>query len=251
VKTNFSDDMNNLYHNDHNGEFTDLAGPAGFGPVSVPFLGFGVKFFDYDDDGWPDVFVANGHVNPQVNGHSFGVKYAERPLLFHNLRNGRLEEVGLHAGPDFLKPRVARGAALGDFLNNGRQDVLVSVLDGSPVLFRQRSTRQQHWLRVKTVGTLSNRDGLGARVEVTTGSLQQSAEVRTNSSFESASDPRLHFGLGPAAKGDSVVVHWPSGKVDTIGPEAADQQLVVEEGKGVVDRQAASRLTKPGLARTR
>jgi len=250
VKTNFSDDMNNLYHNDHNGEFTDLAGSAGFGPVSIPFLGFGVKFFDYDDDGWPDVFVANGHVNPQVNEHSFGVKYAERPLLFHNLRNGRWEEVGLHAGPDFLKPRVARGTALGDFLNNGRQDVLVSVLDGSPVLFRQSSALERHWLRVKTVGTRSNRDGLGARVEVTTGSLQQTAEVRTNSSFESASDPRLHFGLGSAARVDSVVVRWPSGKVDTIGALGVDQQIVVEEGKGVIASQRGivhgkTRLGKP------
>jgi enediyne biosynthesis protein E4 len=234
VKTNFSDDTNNLYHNDHNGEFTDLAGPASFGPVSVPFLGFGVKFFDYDNDGWPDIFVANGHVNPQVDGHSFGVTYAERPLLFHNLGNGKFGEVGLHGGPDFVKPRVARGAALGDFMNKGSQDVLVSVLDGSPILFREKPPPQGHWLRIKTVGTRSNRDGFGGRIEVRTGNLVQNAEVRANSSFESASDPRLHFGLGAARVVDSIVVRWPSGKVDSIVNQAVDQELIIEEGKGVV-----------------
>jgi enediyne biosynthesis protein E4 len=247
VKTNFSDDTNNLYHNDHNGEFTDLAGPARFGPVSVPFLGFGVKFFDYDNDGWPDIFVANGHVNPQVDGHSFGVTYAERPLLFHNLGNGKFGEVGLHGGPDFVKPRVARGAALGDFMNKGSQDVLVSVLDGSPILFREKPPPQGHWLRIKTVGTRSNRDGFGARIEVRTGNLVQNAEVRANSSFESASDPRLHFGLGAARVVDSIVVRWPSGKVDSIVNQAADQELIIEEGKGVVP--LTGRRQRSGLIR--
>jgi hypothetical protein len=247
VKTNFSDDTNNLYHNDHNGEFTDLAGPASFGPVSVPFLGFGVKFFDYDNDGWPDIFVANGHVNPQVDGHSFGVTYAERPLLFHNLGNGKFGEVGLHGGPDFVKPRVARGAALGDFMNNGSQDVLVSVLDGSPILFREKPPPQAHWLRIKTVGTRSNRDGFGARIEVRTGNLVQNAEVRANSSFESASDPRLHFGLGAARVVGSIVVRWPSGKVDSIVNQAADQELIIEEGKGVVP--LTGRRQRSGLIR--
>jgi len=238
AKMNFSDDTNNLYHNDHNGEFTDLAGPSEFGPVSIPFLAFGVKFFDFDNDGWKDVLVANGHVNPQVDQHSFGVTYAQRPLLFHNLRNGKFAEIGLNAGHALARRYVARGAAAADFFNRGAEDLLISVLDGSPLLLRNETAPRGHWLSVKTIGTRSNRDGLGARVEVRAAELTQKAEVRANSSFESASDPRLHFGLAAATRVDSIVIHWPSGKVDTLGREAVDQELVVEEGRGIVARHA-------------
>ena len=237
VKTNFSDDTNNLYHNDHNGEFTDLAGPAGIGPISTPFLGFGVKFFDFDNDGWQDLFIANGHVNPQVDGHSFGVTYAERPLLFRNLGAGRFEEIGHRAGVAVAKAGVGRGAAVADFLNNGQQDVLMTVLDGSPVLLRNNSPGPGHWIRIRTIGTACNRDGFGARVEVKAQAVTLIDEVRANSSFESASDPRLHFGLGSATKVDSIVVRWPSGKVDSVGPEDADQEIRIKEGKGVLERE--------------
>ena len=234
AKTNFSDDSNNLFHNDHTGEFTDMAGAADFGPVSIPFLGFAVKFLDIDNDGWKDLFVANGHVNPQVDQYSFGVTYAERPLLFRNLGKRKFEEIGLKAGSVLGHRYVARGAAAADFFNDGREDLLVSVLDGSPLLLRNQNPRQGHWLRIKTVGVRSNRDGFGARVEVKTGALTQVEEARANSSFESASDPRLHFGLGSASLVDSIVVHWPSGAIDRVGPQRADQQVVIEEGKGVV-----------------
>ena len=243
VKTNFSDDTNDLYHNDQDGQFTDRAGPAGFGPVSVPFLGFGVKFLDYDNNGWPDVFVGNGHVNPQVDGHSFGVTYAERPFLFRNLGDGKFDEIGMQAGPDMIKRRVGRGLAVGDFLNRGKLDLLMTVLDGSPVLLRNESAMRGHWLRIKLRGTRSNRNGFGARVEVTTAKLTQADEVRANSSFESASDPRLHFGLGNATRVDSITVRWPSGRVDQAKTEGADQELLIEEGKGVVQREP----TKPAL----
>jgi hypothetical protein len=188
-------------------------------------------------------------VNPQVDQHSFGVTYAERPLLFHNLKNGKFEEFGMTTGAPLARRYVARGAATADFFNEGREDLLVSVLDGSPLLLRNQ-TKSGHWLRVKTTGTGSNRDGFGARVEIKAGGLAQSAEVRANSSFESASDPRLHFGLGVATRVDSISIRWPSGKTDTLGPESADQELVVEEGHGVLARHAgASETGKPAQSR--
>jgi len=240
AKANFSDDTNNLFHNDHNGEFTDLAGPANFGPISTPFIGFGLKFFDADNDGWPDIFIANGHVNPQVDQHTFGVTYAQRPFLFHNLGNGKFEEIGRQSGLPFTQRHVGRGAATADFFNDGKLDLLVNVLDGSPLLLRNHTSRSGHWLRIKTIGVRSNRDGFGARVEVKSANLTQSAEVRANASFESASDTRLHFGLGQATRVDSITIRWPSGTVDRIGAENADQELVVEEGKGIVRRVAGS-----------
>jgi len=234
AKTNFSDDANNLYHNDRNGEFTDLAGAANFGPVSIPFLGFGVKFFDADNDGWEDILIANGHVNPQVDGHSFGVTYAERPLFFRNMGGGKFSEVGRQSGAAFSKAYVGRAAAMGDFSNAGRQDILFSVLDGSPVFLRNAARETGHWIAIRTLGRKSNRDGLGARIEIKAGSLVQIQEVRFNSSFEAASDPRAHFGLGPRTRVDAIVVRWPSGIVDTLQDVQADQVLTIEEGKGAV-----------------
>ena len=244
VKTNFSDDNTNLYHNDHNGEFTDVAGAAGIGAISNPYLGFGAKFLDYDNDGWPDIFIANGHVDPQVEGQSFGVDYAERPFLFHNLgfqsKTGKFEEVGAKAGGALAKKYVGRAALTADFWNRGRQDVLITNLDASPVLLRNEVPSPGHWLRIKTIGSKSNRDGFGAKVEITVEGSTRYQEVRAGSSFESSSDPRVHFGLGTATRVDAIVIRWPSGQVEKLGPEAADQELVVREGSGIIERNQIS-----------
>src|SRR5262249_31776678 len=152
--------------------------PSGFGPISIPFLAFGMRFFDFDNDGWKDIFVANGHVNPQVDQHSFGVTYAERPFLFHNLRNGKFEEIATRTGSALSRRYAARGAATAAFFNDGTQDWVVSQREGSPLLLRNKTAHAGHWLRIKTRGIRSNRDGFGARVTVNAGTLTQTAEVR-------------------------------------------------------------------------
>ena len=245
TKTNFSDDNNNLYHNNHDGTFDDRAGPAGIAPLTYPFLGFGTRFFDFDNDGWKDIIVANGHVNPQVDGFPFGITYAERALLFHNLQNGRFEEIAQGAGPALKLRKVSRGLAVADFDNNGHPGVLISHLDDAPSLLRNESANHNYWIRIKTIGTKSNRDGFGARVEVTVAGATQIDEVRANSSYLSASDPRLLFGVGNSLHVDTIVIRWPSGIVDEIKREAADQELVVEEGRGVVTRRPPANAAKP------
>lgn len=240
VKTNFSDDANNLYHNNGDGTFDDHAGVAGFAEVSIPFLGFGVHFLDYDNDGWKDILIANGHVNPQVNEHAFGITYAERALLFHNLRNGQFEEMGLKAGPALRQRRVSRGLAVADFNNDGALGVLITNLDGSPTLLHNVSKPPGHWVRLKLIGTKSNRSAYGARVELVAGGLRQVDEVRANSSFLSASDSRLHFGIGTATQIDRVLVRWPSGLVERVEKVGADRETVIREGSSEPVEKGAS-----------
>ena len=221
AKINFSDDTNNLYRNEGEAGFTDVAGPSGFGPVSTPFLGFGVRFVDMDNDGWPDVIVANGHVNPQVDGKSFGVTYAERNLIFHNLGNGRFEELGARAGAVFRTPRVGRGLAAADIDHDGRVDLLISDLDGAPLLLRNVSPAANHWIDVQV------EQGIGARVEVTAGAATQIDEVRANSSYLSASEQVVHFGLGKASRVRKITVRWTDGKTAQREGVEADQTVKV------------------------
>jgi hypothetical protein len=166
--------------------------------------------------------------------------------LFRNPGNGKFEEIGMNAGLALSRRYVARGAAAADFFNDGREGLLVSVLDGQPLLLKNQTRPQGHWLRIKTVGVRSNRDGFGARVEVRAGGITQVSEVRANSSFESASDPRVHFGLGSANRVDSIVVRWPSGLIDHIDGQNADQELIIEEGKGLVPHVTPSEKASTG-----
>jgi hypothetical protein len=231
AKINFSDDTNNLYRNNGNGEFTDVNGPSGFGPISTTYLGFGVKFLDFDNDGWPDIFVANGHVNPQVDGKKFGVSYRERNFLFRNLGNSTFSEVGLKAGAWMRVARVGRGAATADFNNDGRVDLLVSNLDGAPVLAKNVTRVKNHFVSLKLIGSKSNRDAIGAIVVVSAGGVTQMQEVRANSSYLSASDLRLHFGLGSSTQIDSIMIDWPSGVKQKFTNLPVDQELRLREGR--------------------
>src|SRR5258706_385212 len=170
--------------------------------------------------------------------------FAERPFLFHNLGSGKFEEVGAKAGGALAKKYVARAALSADFRNRGRQDLLITNLDASPVLLRNEVPSPGHWLRIKTIGNKSNRDGFGAKIEITVEGSTRYAEVRAGSSFESSSDPRVHFGLGSATKAEAIVVRWPSGQVDKLGPATADQEILVEEGRGVIERKSYSKVKR-------
>jgi hypothetical protein len=244
IKGNFSDDYNNLYHNNGDGTFTDLAYPAGIGGVTWLFTTFGAKFLDCDNDGWKDILFVDGQVFPQIDQYKTGITYAERNLLFHNLgpvtgKNAvarvRFEEVGLHSGPGLALRKVSRGLAVADYDNDGYLEVAVTNMNDSPELLRHERKNANHSILVKTVGTRSNRDGLGAGVTVVSGGMTQYDEVRSGGSYLSSSDLRLHFGLGRAVRIDRLEVRWPSGQVDAMANLPADRVLVVREGAGLVE----------------
>ena len=241
IITNFSNQMLALYHNEHNGLFVDEAPYSDVGHATLLTLGFGCFFFDYDLDGWPDIFVANGHIEDTIERVQPRVRYAEPPHLFRNLGNGKFSEATASAGAAFASPRVARGAAYGDINNDGALDVLVSTNGGAPALFRNTGATG-HSLRVKLVGTKSNRDGIGAVVRVTAGSDAQSQMLRSGSSYLSSSELVLTFGLGSHAQAEAIEVRWPSSQVDKLTSVPADQVITVKEGAGVATaKQLAKR----------
>jgi hypothetical protein len=243
VKGNFSDDMKNLYHNNHDGTFTDVTYTAGIGDVGWLFTTFGSKFLDYDNDGWKDILLANGQVFPQIDRYKTGITYAERSLLFHNLHNGKFEEVGLKSGPGFSVPKVSRGLATADYDNDGDLEILITNMNDSPELLRHEQKNPNHSILVKTIGSRSNRDGIGAEIKVVAGSLTQYDTVRSGASYLSSSDLRVHFGLGSATSVDRLEVRWPSGQIDSLASVPADQIIVVQEGRGLI---SARPFLKPG-----
>jgi len=231
--TTFSDDYNPLYRNDGEVNFTDVSYEMGIAEPTIPFLGWGTVFVDYDNDGWLDLFVANGHVYPIVDHTNWGTSFKQRPLLFHN-GNGRFSLVPAVEGTGLAKVAVGRGVAYGDLFNDGVMDLVINNLDGTPTLLRNVVKSGNHWVALKLVGgAKSPRDAVGATVYVTANGFRQRADVLSGGSFASTSDPRLHFGLGAATKVDAVEIHWPSGAVEKVKLSAVDQFFTVTEGKGV------------------
>ncbi len=234
TKTNFSFDYNNLYHNEHDGHFVDKSKAAGIAQATMPFVCWGTKFFDYDNDGWKDIFVAAGHVYPHlIKSPAGGEKYFQRRLLFRNLGNGAFADVSLQSGPGILQERSSRGLAIGDLDNDGDIDVVVVNMDGTPSILRNDGGNGRNWLIVKLRGTASNRSGLGARIRASTGNLQQIAEATTAGSIFSASDSRVHFGLGSAARVDLEIL-WPSGKSQALKAVDANRIVEIDEDRGLV-----------------
>ena len=233
--TNFANQMLSLYHNEGTGLFVDEAPRSEIGRASLLTLGFGCFFFDYDLDGWPDVLVANGHIDPEIQRVQVNVKYAMPPHLFRNLGKGHFEEVTKSLGPAFSTPRVGRGAAYADIDNDGRLDVLISANAGPVVLFRNEATDEaaNRSLRVKLVGTKSNHDGIGTTVRLTAGGESQSQVLRSGSSYLSASELVLTFGLAHRDKADTIEILWPSGQLDRLSNVNAGRTIVVTEGKGI------------------
>ncbi len=232
--TNFSEDYNTLYRSRGDGTFQDVSHHTRTAIVSYPYLGWGTSFFDYDNDGWLDLLVVNGHVYPQVDRAHLDTSYRQRKLLYHNNGDGTFSELAARAGRALIEKRASRGAAFGDIDNDGDLDVLVNNIDGPPTLLRNRGDRRHHAVMIRLIGRTSNRDGIGARVTVKAGSLVQIDEVRSGGSYLSQNDLRLHFGLGESDRVDLIEIRWPSGARQTFAHVKADRLLVIEEGRGMI-----------------
>ncbi len=229
--TNFSGEQLSLHRRDRVGLFLDVAARSGVGTATQNYLGFGACFLDYDLDGWEDILINNGHIHDDIAQRDTGVTYREPALLFRNLGGGNFAEVTSGAGAALGLPRVGRGAAVGDFDNDGSPDLLLLVNGGQPVLLRNDNRTSNGWIRLVLTGRESNRSAFGARVKVTVNGQVQTQEVRSGGSYLSASDRRLTFGLGKAKGADSVEIRWPSGKVQPIGSVSGGRTIQVTEGK--------------------
>ena len=237
--SNFANQMVSLYHNEGNGLFVDEAPQSEIGRDTLVTLGFACFFFDYDNDGWPDIFVADGHIENEIERVQKRVSYAEPPHLFRNLSGGKFTEVTEQMGKSFAAPKVARSAAYGDIDNDGFLDVLLTTNAGPAYLYHNEGGTN-HSLRIKLVGTKSNRDGIGAVVRLYTGSDRQWKMLRSGSSYLAANELVLTFGLGSQVKADQIEIQWPSGQVDKLSNVTAGQTVTVHEGKGIIANRAYS-----------
>jgi hypothetical protein len=230
--TNFSHDYNTVYENGPAGVFTDRSYATGIAATAGPYLGWGVKLVDLDNDGRLDVFIANGHVYPEVDKHGLGTRYHQRKQVFMN-EGSRFRHASAEIGGGLLLEKSSRGAAFGDYDNDGDIDVLVINMNDRPTLLRNDTASGHHWITIRVVGARSNRSGIGARVRLEAGKRRQTADVRGDGSYLSHSDLRAHFGLGAAARVDRLEIRWPSGVVETATGLAADRFYVAREGSGI------------------
>jgi len=233
-KTNFADDTCNLYHNNGDGTFTDVTFASGVG-VNNQYVAWGCGFADYDNDGWPDIIQVNGHVYPEIAGHQIGETFKNPRIVYKNLGSGQFKDVSSTMGPGISERYSSRGAAFGDYDNDGDVDVLVLNMNDVPSLLRNDGGNKQNWIKIKLIGTKCNRTAIGARVRVVTGSHSQINEVLSGSSVMSQSDLRLHFGLGQASVVDVIEVKWPTTqKIERFTQVKANQILLIREGSGIV-----------------
>ena len=232
--SDFSDESKLLFRNQGNGGFSEVSMRSGIGKISIPFLGWGDGFLDYDNDGWLDLMFVNGHIYPAADRLDWGTSYAQRSLLFHNDRDGKFSEIAPVKGTALAEIISGRGAAFGDLFNDGKIDVVISQIDGPPVLLKNINPDHHHWVELKLVGgPKSPRDGVGATVYLTANGIRQRQDVMSAGSYVSTNDPRPHFGLGDATDRAKAEIHWPSGAKETIKLPAVDRIYTITEGKGI------------------
>ncbi|HKR32052.1 MAG TPA: CRTAC1 family protein, partial [Terriglobales bacterium] len=248
-KTNFSDDSSTLYHNNGDGTFTDATYASGLG-LHTQYLGWGTMFLDFDNDGWPDLLLVNGHVYPEVDKFKLGSEYQEPRILYHNSGKGTFDDVSDRAGPAITRRASGRGLAIGDLWNNGKISAVITNMGDAPSLLVNQMSYPNHWIAIKTVGTKSNRDGIGARITVKAGGRTFVDEVRSGSSYSSSNDMRVHFGLGLTAKIDSLEIRWPSGLVESFDAKV-DTINTVKEGSGTTVATKSPPASKSTPARSR
>jgi enediyne biosynthesis protein E4 len=238
VVTNFSMDNTPLYRNDGNWNFEDVSYAAGVGLPSLPWVKWGIAFVDLDNDGWLDLVTVNGHVYPQADQLPNGAKYRQPKLVQLNEGDGKFCDASDQTGPAMLEERVSRGLATGDLFNDGNVDLVVEDLVGKPMVIRNHGIAGRHWVSFELAGTKSNRMAIGARLKLVAGGTTQTDEIHSGGSYLSQNDLRVHFGLGSATTIDSLEVHWPSGKVETVRGLAADKFYSILEGHGIVPPEA-------------
>jgi len=235
--THFSDEYAALFRNDGGFSFTDVSYTSGIAPSTTPYVGWGDAFFDFDNDGWLDLFLVNGHVYPQVDTAEAGPKYREPGLLFYNQRNGTFKDISKLVGPALQVPRVSRGVAVGDLFNDGRMDIVIENLKGGPTILEPQGGPTRHWIDLELAGSKSNRLALNARVRVTAGDLVQTAAVLSGGSYLSQNDLRIHVGLGGTSRVDKVEIFWPAGSTEVLTNLSADHVYCVKEGEGIVAQE--------------
>jgi hypothetical protein len=235
--SHFDNEYAALYRNDGNLSFTEVSAPSGIAAGTSGYVGWGDAFVDFSNDGWPDIFVVNGHVYPQVDSHPGGVRYREPKLLFLNQRKGEFKNISNRVGPAIQVPQVSRGMAIGDLFNDGRLEAVVENLTGEPMILRPEGGPPNHWISFALQGTRSNPLALNARIQATAGSLVQTGEVFSGGSYLSQNDLRIHFGLAGYSVLDQAKIFWPDGKVEILHNLRADRFYTVREGSGVVASQ--------------